>query len=187
MGLKGSSSDHGEHRAQGKNWVTAAEPSRPILSVVGFTSHDLQYSTSTRVFFRPSQPLKMVCRRWMGCLHQITSFFSVLLSAPLLLTNAAIRTYKAYVRVKRPDQTVFVYANPSDTVETIITRLLEMTKAPFAPNQIKLVHNGSVMEASHTLSQYTSVDGDTLQEIRCHGTFQLAFTFSYAVAHVLVF
>lgn len=72
--------------------------------------------------------------------------------------------------MKRPDQTAFVFANPSDTVETIITRLLEMTKAPFAADQIKLVYNGSIMDASHTLSHYTSVDGDTVQEIRCHGT-----------------
>jgi hypothetical protein len=74
----------------------------------------------------------------------------------------------AYVKVKRPDQTVFVYASPTETVETIKTRLLEMTKAPFAPEHIKLVYNGEVMEPSNTLSQYTNVDGDILHEIRCH-------------------
>jgi len=46
-----------------------------------------------------------------------------------------------------------------------------MTKAPFAPDQIKLVYNGNTMETTHTLSQYTNIDGDTLHEIRCHGAF----------------
>jgi hypothetical protein len=73
--------------------------------------------------------------------------------------------------VKRPDQTVFVYAAPADTVETIKTRLLDMTKAPFSPEHIKLVYNGEIMESSNPLSQYTSMDGDILHEIRCHGMF----------------
>lgn len=64
---------------------------------------------------------------------------------------------------------MFVYANPTDTVSTIITRLLEMTKAPFAAEAIQLVYNGQVMDPSHALSHYTSADGEILREIRCHG------------------
>jgi hypothetical protein len=66
---------------------------------------------------------------------------------------------------------VFVYAIPTDTVETIKTRLLQMTKAAVAPENVKLIYNGSVMEPENTLSVYTTTDGDILHEIRCNGAF----------------
>lgn len=97
--------------------------------------------------------------------------FSFLVFWALIANKKHFLATKAYIKVKRPDQTVFVYATPNDTVETIITRLLEMTKAPFAPEHIKLVYNGDIMDPANTLSQYTTSDGDVVQEYRCHGTF----------------
>ena len=75
------------------------------------------------------------------------------------------------MKVKRPDQTVFVYAIPTDTIETIKSKLLQMTKAPVTAENVKLVYNGTVMEPESTLSVYTTTDGDILHEIRCIGAF----------------
>lgn len=65
---------------------------------------------------------------------------------------------------------MFVYAIPTDTVETIMKRLIEMTQSSVAPENMRLAYNGTFMSPSDTLAQYTTQDGDILHEIRCIGT-----------------
>lgn len=75
-----------------------------------------------------------------------------------------------HVRIKRSNQTIFVYAEPKDLIETIKLRCLSMRGDKTQPENIRLIYEGIIMESSFPLSKYTMTDSSVLHEVHFVGT-----------------
>jgi hypothetical protein len=64
-----------------------------------------------------------------------------------------------YIRVKRANQTVFLYAEPSDSVGEVKNKLAHINKVPV--DNLRLIFNNSPLEDNKTLGDY-KIENDAI-------------------------
>lgn len=64
-----------------------------------------------------------------------------------------------YIRVKRANQTVFLYAEPSDSVGDVKNKLFHINKVPV--ENLRLIFNNSPLEDNKTLGDY-KIENDAI-------------------------